>query len=117
MNLVICKDKVTCGVEAAKFGAEKIRKAIAEQGECRIILATGASQFEMLSALLKEEGIDWSKVTMFHLDEISVDGEWKKDFGPLPATSVALLGAIVCVWIVLGTITALQRIKSRKVRK
>ena len=55
--------------------------------------------------------------TMFHLDEISVDGEWKKDFGPLPATSVALLGAIVCVWIVLGTITALQRIKSRKVRK
>ena len=69
MNLVICKDKLTCGAEAAKFGAEKIRKAIAEQGECRIILATGASQFEMLSALLKEEGIDWSKVTMFHLDE------------------------------------------------
>ena len=55
--------------------------------------------------------------TMFHLDEISVDGEWKKDFGPLPVTSVALLGAIVCVWIVLGAITALQRIKSRKVRK
>ena len=69
MNLVICKDKLTCGIEAAKFGAEKIRKAIAEQGECRIILATGASQFEMLSALLKEEGIDWSKVSMFHLDE------------------------------------------------
>ena len=31
MNLVICKDKLTCGAEAAKFGAEKIRKAIAEQ--------------------------------------------------------------------------------------
>ncbi|MBR1965093.1 MAG: glucosamine-6-phosphate deaminase [Lentisphaeria bacterium] len=69
MNLVICKDKLTCGAEAAKFGAEKIRQAIAAQGECRIILATGASQFEMLSALLNEEGIDWSKVTMFHLDE------------------------------------------------
>ena len=69
MNLTICKDKLTCGAEAAKFGAAKIRQAIAEQGECRIILATGASQFEMLSALLKEEGIDWSKVTMFHLDE------------------------------------------------
>lgn len=69
MNLVICKDKQTCGVEAAKFGAMKIRQAIAEKGECRIILATGASQFEMLSALLEEQGIDWSKVTMFHLDE------------------------------------------------
>ena len=69
MNLTICKDKLECGAEAAKFGAAKIRQAIAEQGECRIILATGASQFEMLSALLKEPGIDWSVVTMFHLDE------------------------------------------------
>ena len=69
MNLMICKDKQECGAEAAKFGAEKIRKAIAEKGECRVILATGASQFEMLSALQKEPGIDWSKVTMFHLDE------------------------------------------------
>ena len=69
MNLTICQDKFICGAQAARFGAEKIREAIAEQGECRIILATGASQFEMLSALLKEEGIDWSKVTMFHLDE------------------------------------------------
>ena len=69
MNLTICKDKQTCGIEAAKFGAGKIRQAIAEKGECRVILATGASQFEMLSALLLEPGIDWGKVTMFHLDE------------------------------------------------
>ena len=69
MNLMICKDKQECGAEAAKFGAERIRQAIAEKGECRIILATGASQFEMQEALLKEEGIDWTKVTMFHLDE------------------------------------------------
>jgi glucosamine-6-phosphate deaminase len=33
------------------------------------VLATGASQFSMLSALVAEPGIDWSKVTMFHLDE------------------------------------------------
>lgn len=69
MNLMICKDKKECGAEAAKFGAERIRQALAEKGECRIILATGASQFEMQEALLKEEGIDWTKVTMFHLDE------------------------------------------------
>jgi glucosamine-6-phosphate deaminase len=34
-----------------------------------IIVATGTSQFEMLAALVVEEGIDWSKVTGFHLDE------------------------------------------------
>ena len=55
--------------------------------------------------------------TMYHLDEISVDGEWKKDFGPLPLTSVALLWAIVCVWVILGGCVAIQRIKSRKVIK
>ena len=69
MNLTICKTKQQCGEMAAKFAASRIRQAIAEQGECRVILATGASQFEMLSALLKETGIDWSRVTMFHLDE------------------------------------------------
>ena len=69
MNLTICQDKFECGAQSAKFGAQRIRESIAAKGECRIILATGASQFEMLSALLKEEGIDWSKVTMFHLDE------------------------------------------------
>ena len=69
MVITICKDKLECGMLAAKFAAGKIRKAIAEQGECRIILATGASQFEMLSALLEEKDIDWSAVTMFHLDE------------------------------------------------
>ena len=54
---------------AAADGAGKMRKAQAERGEVNIIVATGASQFEMLEALTKEEGIDWTKVTVFHLDE------------------------------------------------
>jgi glucosamine-6-phosphate deaminase len=33
-----------------------------------MILATGASQFEMLSSLVSKD-VDWSKVTVFHLDE------------------------------------------------
>ena len=38
-----------------------------------IIVATGASQFEMLGELVKED-IDWSVVTGFHLDEyIGID--------------------------------------------
>ena len=69
MALSIYKTKEACGVAAAKFGASRIRAAIAEKGECRIIIATGASQFEMLKNLVKEPDIDWTKVTMFHLDE------------------------------------------------
>jgi glucosamine-6-phosphate deaminase len=68
MEIIISDDKVTLGKKAAMKGAEIIRQAIKENGEANIIVATGASQFEMLNELVKED-IDWSMVTAFHLDE------------------------------------------------
>jgi glucosamine-6-phosphate deaminase len=62
-------DKAVLGEAAAKLGAEAIRAAIAAKGKASIIVATGASQFEVLQNLVAAEGIDWSKVTAFHLDE------------------------------------------------
>jgi multiple sugar transport system substrate-binding protein len=56
-------------------------------------------------------------VTMYHLDEIHVDGEWKKDFGSLPDTAVLLLCTLAGVWLILGILALWQRIKSRKMRK
>ena len=69
MQIYTGKDKYDMAQKAADTAADKIRKAIAERGEARIIVATGASQFEFLEALVKEPGIDWTKVTGFHLDE------------------------------------------------
>lgn len=60
--------KAALGRSAAKSGAAAIRRAIDERGAANIIVATGASQFEMLAALV-EEKLDWSAVTGFHLDE------------------------------------------------
>jgi glucosamine-6-phosphate deaminase len=68
MEKIILETKQELGKEAALRGASLIRKAIAEKGEANIIVATGASQFEMLGELVKED-IDWSVVTAFHLDE------------------------------------------------
>jgi len=68
MEIIISENKQILGKTAAKRGAELIRKAILERGKANIILATGASQFEMLGELVKED-IDWSLVTGFHLDE------------------------------------------------
>jgi len=62
-------DKDVLGRQAAALGAQAIREAIARDGAASIIVATGASQFEMLAHLVEAEGIDWSKVTAFHLDE------------------------------------------------
>lgn len=53
---------------AAAEGAAVINAAVAERGEANVILATGASQFGMLDALMKSD-IDFSKVRAFHLDE------------------------------------------------
>ncbi|MFQ5793531.1 MAG: glucosamine-6-phosphate deaminase [Candidatus Bipolaricaulia bacterium] len=54
---------------AAQQAAELLRKAIDEKGEATFVAATGTSQFEFLAALVKKPSIDWSKTTMFHLDE------------------------------------------------
>lgn len=68
MNIEKYDNKQLMGKEAARIGAEKIHVAINSKGSASIILATGASQFEMLEHLIKEK-VDWSKVTCFHLDE------------------------------------------------
>jgi glucosamine-6-phosphate deaminase len=69
MDIRIEPDKRSLGRHAAEEGATAIREAIARDGAAAIILATGASQFEMLDALVTEPGVDWSRVTVFHLDE------------------------------------------------
>ena len=56
------------GNEAARLIAEKLNAAIAQKGEARLLLSTGASQFEMMDALIHMP-VDFAKVTMFHLDE------------------------------------------------
>jgi len=70
----VFKTKELMGSAAAEWAAAGIIEAIKTKGFANIILATGASQFEMLNALTTTDGIDWSKVTMFHLDEyIGID--------------------------------------------
>lgn len=56
------------GRDAAAFIAQKLNSAISAQGSARLLLSTGASQLSMFEALVNED-VDWSKVTMFHLDE------------------------------------------------
>jgi glucosamine-6-phosphate deaminase len=69
MHIVTCQTKIELGARAAEHGARLIRQAIARTGAANIIVATGASQVEMLRALVSEPDIRWDKVTAFHLDE------------------------------------------------
>lgn len=68
MKISIDPNKSKMGEHAARCAADLLQGAISARGEANLILATGASQFEMLASLVKQP-IDWSKVTVFHLDE------------------------------------------------
>jgi glucosamine-6-phosphate deaminase len=68
MNIVISNTKHELGQKAARLGSQFINEVIDRHGNANIVVATGASQLEMLSELVKAQ-IDWSSVTGFHLDE------------------------------------------------
>lgn len=69
MKISITKDPQELGKAAGSVAADLIRAAILEKGSVNIILATGTSQFATLNQLISQKDIDWSKVSMFHLDE------------------------------------------------
>jgi len=68
MKIYILENPAELGKVAAQCSAEIINEAIARKGKARIVLSTGASQFDTIKALI-ETDVDWTKVEMFHLDE------------------------------------------------
>jgi glucosamine-6-phosphate deaminase len=69
MKVTIAPDKQELGRIAARDGAALLRAALKDAGAANIILATGASQFATLAALIAEPDIPWHRVSVFHLDE------------------------------------------------
>ena len=62
-------DPAELAAAAARDAAARIREAIISRGRARIVAATGASQIAFLECLVREPGIDWLLVELFHLDE------------------------------------------------
>ncbi len=57
------------GLAAARAVAEALRGLLAREGRAAVVFASAPSQNEFLAALRDEPGIDWPKITAFHLDE------------------------------------------------
>lgn len=68
MNVEIFETESEAGEASAQFVSEKLNNAINFKGYANLILATGASQFAFIEAIQRLD-IDWSKITVFHLDE------------------------------------------------
>jgi glucosamine-6-phosphate deaminase len=69
MRVERCEDKHDLGRKAAAAAGELIRGAIVARGRARIVVSTGASQFEFLHLLTADRTIPWDRVDLFHLDE------------------------------------------------
>lgn len=69
MKIFKATTKLETSKAAAKAASTKLRKAIDTNGHANFIVATGASQFDFLGAITDDTAIDWTKTTMFHLDE------------------------------------------------
>ncbi len=69
MKIDISQTPFEMGQKAGQRAATIIREALRNEGEASIIVATGASQFETLAALVAAPDIDWARVSIFHLDE------------------------------------------------
>ena len=65
----VYKDRKSMGARAASAVAEKLKSILASGKNARMIFAAAPSQNELLDALVSTPGIDWSKVTAFHMDE------------------------------------------------
>ena len=68
MKVIVADNCRLMGELAARQAAGVINRAVEDHGAARIVLSTGASQFDTLSALVRQN-VDWSRVEMFHLDE------------------------------------------------
>lgn len=67
--------------DVARLTQEYLREVIGAKGSAAVILATGNSQIKFLEELIRLGGVDWSKITLFHMDEyLGIEGNHKASF-------------------------------------
>ena len=81
LNVRVFATEDDMATAAAAEVNEYLCGVIAEQGSAAAILATGNSQIQFLEKLVAIGEVDWSKVTLFHMDEyLGLDGDHTASF-------------------------------------
>src|SRR5688500_13318232 len=72
----------TLAKEVALLVSGHLKEVIAKEGQARVILATGNSQIRFLDELIALGGVDWSRCTLFHMDEyLGISSTHQASFG------------------------------------
>ena len=73
--------QLSLACDAAHIAHSQLLSTLNTQGKAAVILATGNSQIQFLDQLIRLGGIDWSLVTLFHMDEyLGIDGHHSASF-------------------------------------
>lgn len=82
LRVVVHADRADAGRAAGSEVAEAMRDALGRQERVRVMFASAPSQQDMLAALRGAPGIDWRRVTVFHMDEyIGLPADAPQRFG------------------------------------
>jgi glucosamine-6-phosphate deaminase len=67
--------------DVARIAQAYLKDTLATRGSAAAILATGNSQIKFLEELIRLGGVDWSKITLFHMDEyLGISANHKASF-------------------------------------
>lgn len=69
LRVEVYRDRAQLGIAAGRAAGEKLAEVLARQPRARLIFAAAPSQTEFLETLAGLDGIDWARVTVFHMDE------------------------------------------------
>ncbi|MBE5732102.1 MAG: glucosamine-6-phosphate deaminase [Clostridiales bacterium] len=78
------------GEQVAKDVGQYLRELLAKKDEVNMIFAAAPSQADFLDSLSKEEGIDWNRINVFHMDEyVGIDIKSEQSFARFVKERVA----------------------------
>ncbi|MDO3411092.1 glucosamine-6-phosphate deaminase [Saccharibacillus sp. CPCC 101409] len=83
LSVEVYESRQAMGEAAAARAGSAVRELLEEPGRrVRMVFAAAPSQNELYEGLIRETGIDWSRVEAFHMDEyLGLDAEAPQNFG------------------------------------
>jgi len=82
LNVKVYRNRAALGAAAGADAANVLRALLANKRSVRMVFAAAPSQNETLQTLASAGGIEWSRVTAFHMDEyIGLSADAPQRFG------------------------------------
>ena len=110
LSVQIYETRKKMGNDAALLAAEKIRNLLKIRDSISIIFAAAPSQNEFLEALSIQPGIDWNRITAFHMDEyVGLAADAPQGFGNFLKRSIFNKVPFKNIFYLNGNATDLQK--------